>query len=464
MSVSFCLESSEQSLNKKPNLLQERTSQPLVEATNILVKKSTFKLADKKRAQGSLLESLGPRNSSNKSPRTTKSIQAMPVPFLLRNSTPFAFQTLTYSQVAFEMMNTRTYRQMLENFNFEFLPTLFLEGGQFKATLLKSPKKQLSFQAPMLLSRYDETFAKMKILISKNLSDLKNAFMFYYSTRNIHFHTHYYEFLENLNNAITYKESLKSIDCIQLIDQNTDDFHFEQIPFFQGHLADAENPVVAQAIFYHKYNFYKHVRNIQINADYDEETAYIQKLARAEDQKPLMRYIGCRVVLLVQSVFKRTIEACDLRFLVTTRGVSFSLIHKIVLGATEFVNDLSDEDEFEAVDFERTKASQAAYGHFKKLNPHDHGYQPAEAEAPKYRHVTQPLVEMTQRYLEKVTREFDLIAPEMGDSEAAFAQLFPNAKFKLGELLEQHSKKPCLDQQLAKLHAEYAKKIMNGDN
>lgn len=460
MSVSFCLDSSEQSLKNKASLLPERVGQPLVDATNLLTKKSTFQTGSKSRAIGSLLESLGPRNPSIRSPRTGKSLQGVSLPAITRKSTAVAPQTVTYSQVAFEMMNTRTYRQMLENFNFEFLPTLFLEGGQFKATLLRSPKKQLSFQAPMLLSRYDETFAKMKILISKNLSDLKNAFMFYYSTRHIHFHTHYYEFLENLNNAITYKESLKSIDCIQLIDQNTDDFHFEQIPFVQGHLADPDNPVIAQALFYHKFNFYKHVRNIAINNDCDKETAYIQKLTRMENPKLLMQYIGFRVVLLVQSVFKRVIDSCDLRFLVTPRGISFSLIHKIVLGADEFVNDLSDEDEFEAVDFERAKVTQATYGHFKKLIPADQVTQTIEIEVPRYRHVTQPLVDMTQRYLEKVTREFDLIAPEIGDSEAAFAELFPNAKFKLSELLDQHAKKPCLDQQLAKLQAEYAEKIM----
>ena len=364
---------------------------------------------------------------------------------------------LCYSQIIAEILNNRSYKQMFENLNFDFAPCIFLENGQFKVTFLKTQNKGQTAYG-MTLSRYDETFAKMKILISKNLNDLKNSFMFYYSTKNIHFYTHYYEFLENLNNAIQYKESLKSIDNIQLIDLGTDDFYFEQLKFHQDQL-DKGDPIFQNAQFYHKYNFYKYIQNLNVNTDMDDEIKYIERNLK-QDKRLLMKYMAIRVVLLIQSVFRYKIRTCDCRFLMAGKSVSFSLVHRIQFMEESFVNDLFDEDEFEAIEFDKTQVSSVNFNPTRKVDfVVNDKFEVAEIESPKYKHITEPLAQNTKKYLDDVIREFQNIKAERNESEIAFSLLFPDSKMKLSELIENHMKKPSLELQLSKLQKQYEKSI-----
>ena len=381
--------------------------------------------------------------------------------FNLRRTLPLiSTKPMAYSQVINEILNSRNFKLMFENLNFEFVPTVFLENGQFQITFLKSPKKNPATFG-MALNKYDETFAKMKILISKNLSDVKNAYMYYYTDKHVHFYTHYYEFLENLNNAIIYKESLKTVDNIQLVDLGSDDFHFEQVKFNQEDF-NLQDGLVQTALFYHKLNFYKYVKGLNGNQEFDKETEFIRSITNPKEH---FNYINYRMILLVQSVFKTKISSCVFRYLCSPKSIVFSVIHRILFTDQPFVNYF-DEEEFEDIEMEKVQVSDVNFKRTKKVggeNRTEHSGMPDtptnSSTSSKFKHITEPLVEASHVCMDKIRLEFDNIQPDNNESDIAFSQLFPSSKIKLSELIEKHFKNPCLDVQLKKLQKEYTKEI-----
>lgn len=370
---------------------------------------------------------------------------------------PISIKPLGYSKVIYEIFSNSAYKQMFEGFNFEILPAIFLENGTFKLTLMRCQKKNPG-QLGMQFNKYDDTFAKMKIFVSRNLCDLKNAYMYYYSVKNIHYHTHYNEFVENLNNAIIYKESLRSVDSIQLIDVGTDNFYFKQVKITQE-MFDMNCQIFKKALFCHKYNFYKYVRGILINSDMENEFICTEKSFKGEKDK-LMRFVSFRVALMVQSIFRLKIKNCECRFLISEKGTVFSVIHRIVFLNEEFKEDLLDEEEFEAISTEKTSVGQTSFNRSKNFDfSQSDQLNTIEVSQCKYTKVTAPLVEMTTKYLEDITLEFQNIKTEFNESDRAFEILFPDSTYKLSQLIEIESKKTFMENYVKQMRKQYSKKV-----
>lgn len=76
-----------------------------------------------------------------------------------------------------------------------FIKTIFLENGKINSSLIYKKKKDKQELLP-LFSWYKDTFAKLKIFISWNFTDLKSAYIFYKSKDSVNYYVHYNEFLE----------------------------------------------------------------------------------------------------------------------------------------------------------------------------------------------------------------------------------------------------------------------------
>lgn len=370
------------------------------------------------------------------SPRRTVKFSA-PVPILEETVREQSSQTTDYAQFIQTVLNSQGSRMMFEKSELPFSKTIFINNGLPSLLLIhghKGTAKTLS------ISRFSDTYAKLKIFVSKNFSDLKRAFLFYECKDKRQYYETYNEFIEHIYDSQQYRTGLKDTRFVSLFESPDETFEVRRFRFSTVSSANSTT-VFSQAFYYHKLSFYRHFKRISVNKETEAESQCLRRL-KASSPADFEYYLGHRIHLLVQTALGREVVDFELSLLTDNEKWEILSVDRIQTSKTAFSNFEDDEDDFEAFQMPSIDLSARSKLNRAKLrqaatddNEAAIGEISPEMEE-MFRPVRQKLERHTATLLATVNADFEKTLANKLESDVCFGRLFPDSKFPLSTLLK----------------------------
>lgn len=369
-----------------------------------------------------------------------------------------AIPTISFGQIAKQIMESKEIRPYFESFGGFFLKTIFIENSLASITLTANVKKEQNKYIPVV-AKFKDTFAKFKIYVSRNFADLKSAFIYYHCYDLIHYYVHYNEFLESFSNPSNYKEKLRNVEYIHLIEANNEEFYFETVQFTQE-IVDSNLD-----IWQREYDAFKALskrkpkeiysgRSNKTQLDYETDL-------RLNNRQMYITYLLIKIQLFLQTLYRVKVSSFEVRFFINKSLIQIASITKLVLDKEPFTLEEPvsecELDPFKSRDTNKIDRDYLAALLQKYSDDPDDIISPSNAR--KYQSLISKIENSCRQVLSKIPDKFDFSKMVDDESDRCFQLMMPESKVKLSKLIEFDPKYSCLEKHVEQQRKLYVQKI-----
>jgi hypothetical protein len=366
--------------------------------------------------------------------------------------------TIGFGQISKAIMDAKEIRPFFESFGGLFVKTIFVENALPSFNLTTNVKKEQNRCIPTV-AKFKDTFAKLKIYISRNFNDLKAAFIYYHCFDLIHYYVHYNEFLESFSNPGNYKEKLRNVEYIHLIEAYNEEFYFETVQFTQ------ETVESNFEMWQRELSAFKAISRRKPKEAFsgrsNRNQTDLQTDLRMNNRQLYMTYILIRVQLLLQTLYHLKVTSFEVRFFINKSQVLIASINKLVLGKEAFtLEEPASEcelDPFKSRDTNKSDRDYLAALLHKYRDDTDDMISPSSAR--KYHSLISKIENSRKQVLCKIPEKFDFTKMVDEESDRCFQLMMPESKVKLSKLIEFDPKYMCLEKHVEEQRRLYIQKI-----